>query len=233
MDKINKEKALQKVQSPSQEQDNLSSTTRIGLASGGALLAAAGIRKFKQTGWPLVAVGGAITLIGAIGKNPLALFKKRNKNQLRVNTSIMINKNREEVYDFWRNLENLPSFMDHIKEVKQISDTKSHWVANIQNADIEWDAEITQDEPGRLIAWRSLPGSEVQTEGRVEFKTRNKQTELTVSMQYEDKDGKIAKGFAALYHPIFKDQVKSELKRCKVKLETGLKPKIEAEPQTH
>lgn len=226
--KKTKEKAIKKVQSPSKE--NLGTPARVGLASGGAVLTYFGVRRIKENGWPLAAIGGALSLFALIGKNPLYLFNKKDKRRLQVKASTFINKNKEEVYEFWRHLENLPSFMDHIKEIHQVSDSRSHWVANLQHINLEWDAEITEDVPGSVIAWRSMPDSEVQTQGRVEFRSRNKGTDLTVNLQYADETGQIAKEFASLYKPVFKNEVKAELKRCKIKLETGLKPKLEAQP---
>lgn len=221
---------LQKIQEPSNEK--LNTYERIGVASGGALIAFAGFRNLRR-GWPLAVIGTAVAISGIAGKNPLYAVNKRSSKQLQVKTSIIINKSKEEVYDFWRNLENLPSFMEHIKEVKTLHDKRSHWTAELQNVEVEWDAEITQDTRGRRIGWQSLPGSDVETTGQVDFRDApdGNGTELTVVLEYADGSGQLAKSFASLYHPVFKDQVKEELKKCKSILESRKSTQVGPESQ--
>ena len=75
-----------------------------------------------------------------------------------------------DVYGFWRRLENLPRFMTHLDRVIETSDGKSHWVAvGPAGLAVEWDAEIINEVDNKLIAWRSLPGSDVVTAGSVNF----------------------------------------------------------------
>ena len=75
-----------------------------------------------------------------------------------------------EVYAFWRQLENLPRFMRHLVRVTETAEGQSHWVARgPAGVDVGWDAELVNDIPDRLIAWRSLPGSDVVTAGSVRF----------------------------------------------------------------
>ncbi|ELR68629.1 hypothetical protein C900_00173 [Fulvivirga imtechensis AK7] len=223
---------LQKVQEPSKE--NLNTYERIGVASGGALLSYIGIKNMRR-GWPLAVIGGALAIAGIAGKNPLYLVNNRSKKHLKVKTSILINKEKGEVYDFWRKLENLPTFMKHLKEVRELNDKKSHWKAELEGVDIEWDAEITRDIQGQRIGWRSLPGSEVQTTGQVEFRDAagNKATQLTVTLEYADQTGKIAKAFASMYHPVFKDQIEDELNECKRILETRKVQEPKTQPHGH
>src|SRR4051812_22284164 len=78
-----------------------------------------------------------------------------------VKKSIIINRSPEELYRFWRDFENLPRFMNHLESVRVLDDKRSHWVAKAPaGTSVEWDAEIIEDRPGELIAWRSLAGSE-------------------------------------------------------------------------
>src|SRR5829696_5712735 len=89
---------------------------------------------------------------------------------VRVKASTTIRKPREEVYSFWRNLSNLPRFMAHLESVDVSSDGRSHWRATgPAGMTVEWDAEIVEDRPGNLIAWRSLPGGDVVHSGIVGF----------------------------------------------------------------
>lgn len=84
--------------------------------------------------------------------------------------TIIIERSPEDLYGFWRNMENLPQIMRHVREVRVLDDTRSHWVVRTPTgATAEWDAEITEDEPNRRLAWRSLPGAQVDNAGEVRF----------------------------------------------------------------
>ncbi|HTU99189.1 MAG TPA: SRPBCC family protein, partial [Luteitalea sp.] len=77
---------------------------------------------------------------------------------VRVRDAIHLQRSVSEVYGYWRRLESLPTFMDHLIEVREDGD-RSHWVAaGPAGVRVEWDAELIADEPERLISWRSLPG---------------------------------------------------------------------------
>lgn len=222
-------KAIKQLQEPSGEK--LNTYERVGVASGGALLAFLGLKNMRR-GWPLALLGGALAASGIAGKNPLYFVNSRSKKHLKVKTSIVINKEADEVYNFWRKLENLPTFMKHIKEISTINNKQSHWKADLNGVELEWDAEITADVRGERIGWRSLPGSEVQTSGQVDFKRApGNGTELKVVLEYADDAGKIAKAIASAYHDVFRDQVREDLEQCKKTLETRKAPET-AKTQT-
>src|SRR5262245_18242709 len=83
---------------------------------------------------------------------------------------VTINRAAPELYAFWRNLSQLPQFLAHLKEVREIDHRKSHWAARgPMGISVEWDAEIITDTPNEVISWRSLPGSDVDTAGSVHF----------------------------------------------------------------
>ena len=86
--------------------------------------------------------------------------------------AVRINAPVEDVFAFWQNYDNFPRFMSHLKEVRDMGDGRSHWVANgPADVPVEWDAQITEMRPNRVIAWESLPGSEVYNAGRVRFES--------------------------------------------------------------
>jgi len=89
-------------------------------------------------------------------------------------------------YDQWTQFEQFPQFMEGIVEVKQLDDTHLQWVADIDGERKEWKAEVTEQEPDRVIAWRSVEG--LENSGRVEFEPIDKGTRVSVAMQY-DADG--------------------------------------------
>src|SRR4029453_1971994 len=91
---------------------------------------------------------------------------------LHVTKSVTINRPREAVYQFWRDFANLPQFMAHVQSVVSIGDKRSHWVvAAPAGQTVEWDAEVVDDRPNELLAWRSLEGSDIRHEGSVRFDT--------------------------------------------------------------
>jgi uncharacterized membrane protein len=106
---------------------------------------------------------------------------------LQVERSVTINRSAADLYTFWRNLENLPRFMQHLETVRVQGPTRSHWVANAPGgAVVEWDAEIVEERENELIAWRSLPGSQVDAAGSVRFHpaTGGRGTVVTARLEY-------------------------------------------------
>jgi len=152
---------------------------------------------------------------------------------IRVDKAITIDKPREELYAFWRNLENLPRFMKHLRAVTQVNSKLSHWVADGPNGKVvEWDAEINSEEPNERIGWRSLPGSEVDTAGSVHFKPApgGRGTEVVVELQYNPPAGVLGAAVAKLMGRDPANQVAEDLRRLKQILETGEIATIEGQP---
>src|SRR5215813_8452629 len=113
---------------------------------------------------------------GAAAKGPSNQYDAEMKgavaeiNGIRVEKSVIINRERSDLYHFWRNFRNLPQIMNHLQEVRELSPTRSHWVAKAPaGIKVEWDAEITCDQENELIAWRSLEGATVANAGSVRF----------------------------------------------------------------
>ncbi|MDP7706413.1 SRPBCC family protein [Mycobacterium sp. TY815] len=130
----------------------------------------------------------------------------------------------EYVYGFWRNLENLPTFMHHLQSVTTAQDGCSHWIANSPvGQPVQWDAQITEDLPGKRIAWQSLPGSGIENSGCVDFTPdpTGKSTEVRVTMAYQMPGGALGKAAATLLGESPDQQVNDDLRRFKQILETG------------
>lgn len=143
---------------------------------------------------------------------------------LRAMRSIAINCPREEVYQFWRDVENLPRFMHHLQSVRTAGPGRSHWVSSAPGGTtVEWDSEITVDHPGELIAWRSLEGSEVENAGTVRFETRpgGRGTIVRVELEYWPPGGIAGAAWASLFNQSPQQQLHDDLQRLKQVLETG------------
>src|ERR1043166_3427004 len=88
----------------------------------------------------------------------------------KIETSVTINRPPDEIYSFWRQLENLSRFLRHIQSVTQTGDGISHWVMKTSRGKmLEWDARIIEDKPGQMISWQSLEGADVDNAGSVWF----------------------------------------------------------------
>jgi uncharacterized membrane protein len=137
--------------------------------------------------------------------------------------SITIQRAPETVYQFWRDLENLPRFMAHLEAVREDADGSVWRAKGPLGTTIEWRAEITLDRPNEALAWRSLEGTQVPNRGVVRFKPgpAGKGTELTVELKYEPPAGALGAAFAKLFGEEPGQQIAGDLRRLKQVLETG------------
>ena len=88
-----------------------------------------------------------------------------------VERAVIVDKPAEELYAFWRSFENAPRFMENVVSVEPREGSRSRWLAHPPGtrAALEWDAEVTDDRPAELIAWRAVGGTPLVASGRVEF----------------------------------------------------------------
>ena len=143
---------------------------------------------------------------------------------VKVEESVTINRPVLEVYRFWRNFENLPRFMDHLESVTVIDDTRSHWVAKgPAGTKVEWDAIIHNEVSDELIAWRSLPGAEVNNAGSVHFTPTpdGTGTDVRVVLSYEPPGGMVGVAVAKLLGEEPSKQVADDLRRFKQVMDSG------------
>jgi uncharacterized membrane protein len=141
-----------------------------------------------------------------------------------VGRSVTINRPREALYAFWRDFNNLPQFMHNVHSVTIQDRTRSHWIiAAPAGKTVEWDSQITQDEPGRLIAWQSLEGASVRNSGQVEFldSPDGRGTVVRVTLTYDPPAGAVGKLVAKLFQKEPKVQARQDLRRFKQLMETG------------
>lgn len=138
---------------------------------------------------------------------------------------ITINRPVEEVYAFWRQLENLAKFMRHVESVTQTDRLHSHWAVSSPRCKLmHWDAEIIEDKPNEMISWKSLPGADVDNAGSVWFKPSGTGTEVKIAMKYDPPAGKIGAALAKLFGADVDAQLEEDLLRLKTLLETGQVP---------
>jgi uncharacterized membrane protein len=151
-----------------------------------------------------------------------------------VEQSVTINKPVDELYAFWRNLENLPRVMSHLQLVDVTGEGRSRWVAKAPaGRTVEWYAEIINDVPNKVIGWRSIEGSEVVNAGSVNFDPQpgDRGTIVRVHLQYEPPGGKLGSWIAWLFGEEPSIQVRDDLRRFKQLLETGEVATAEGQPR--
>ena len=150
--------------------------------------------------------------------------ERRQSRAIRVKKSITINGSPEEAYRFWRDFENLPRFMAHLESVRVLDDRRSYWKAKAPlGATVEWMAEIIEDRPNELIAWRSTEEADVPNFGQVRFSPApgGRGTEIHVELQYDPPGGIIGATVAKLFGEEPSQQVDGDLRRFKQVLEVG------------
>jgi uncharacterized membrane protein len=143
---------------------------------------------------------------------------------MRASKSVTINRPRDDVYKFWRDFENLPSFMQHLMSVTATGDGRSRWVARAPaGATVEWTAEILEDRAGSLISWRSLAGSDISNEGSVRFvdAPADRGTEIRVELSYDAPAGSAGALVAKIFGEEPNQQLRDDLRRFKQVMETG------------
>jgi uncharacterized membrane protein len=139
----------------------------------------------------------------------------------------------EEVFSFWRNFQNLSFFMKDLKEVEVLSLVLSRWTMELESGvKATWEAEITSERKNEMIAWQSLPGSEVVTRGSVWFSPAPQGMGCVVSlvMDYEAPGGKVTELVTKLSGEDGDTLLQVNLRRLKAYLETGEVPTIEGQP---
>lgn len=178
--------------------------------------------KRQRTTIALAAVAG-ITALDLVHSLSLTRDGAQAKG-MEMKRAITVDRSPEELYRFWRDFGNLPRFMSHLQSVQVTGDRRSHWKTSAPlGKTVEWDAEITDDRPNEMIAWRSLPGADVKNEGVVHFVSApgGRGTEVRVEMRYNLPGGRIGKTIAALFEESPERQVYDDLRSLKQIIETG------------
>jgi uncharacterized membrane protein len=217
---------------------NVGRTERLISGAAGLAIGVLGIRKKRLR--PLLlpiaggllsrAVSGRCAVNRALGRNtaegdrvsPVASVGRGQGTK--VEQSITIDRPVWEVFQFWRNFENLPRFMDHLESVTVVDEDRSHWVAKAPaGTRVEWDAVIHNEIENELIAWRSLPGADVNNAGSVHFASHEQGngTTVTVVLSYEPPAGKLGEAVAKLFGEEPSNQVADDLRRLKQVMEAA------------
>jgi len=208
---------------------------------GGAASVLWGLSRGGLPGLALAGLGTALIYRGASGYCPMyarmghssadasdrgLLGRGRAAEPVHLHSAITIDKDPRQLFDFWRDFSRLPQIMQHLLEVRPLEGGRSHWVAQLpMGRRLEWDAEITEEIPGERIAWRSLPGADVDSEGEVRFRAgpQGRGTEVEVDLRYRPPGG--AAGMAARFvGGLSETLLREDLRRFKRVMEAGEVP---------
>ena len=171
------------------------------------------------------AVTGHCEVNRALGRNS-ARPEGRTDEQgggTKIEQAVVVNRPRDELFHFWRQLDNLPRFMDNLESVTVLDQRRSHWVAKGPvGTRVEWDAEIHNEIEDEIIAWRSLPGSDIDQAGSVQFTpAHGGGTDVRVVMRYAAPAGKTGDAIAHLLGDDPERQVADDLRRFKQVMEAN------------
>jgi uncharacterized membrane protein len=137
---------------------------------------------------------------------------------------VTIARPRDEIYDFWRDFSNLALVMENVERVDTIDRKRSHWVVKAPGGRrVEWDSVVTDDDPGRLIAWQSVEGADVTSSGRIEFldAAPGRGTMVRATIAYDPPAGVVGEWIAKILQREPNVQARRDLRRLKQYLETG------------
>jgi len=203
-------------------------------ALGGAALVVWGAKKLSREHHPvgaLLATTGASLIWRSTRDTRARLGGSRGTG---VEESVAINRGPDELYEFWRNLELIPMIMPQLASVEIVGHRRSHWIATGPAGwRTEWYADIINDIPNQLLAWRTVEGSELVSAGSVHFEAGpvGRGTVVRVKLQYDPPGGKLGAAFAWAFGEEPSDVIREGLRRFKQLMETGEIPTTEGQPR--
>lgn len=174
--------------------------------------------------------GGARAGVGQ--KNPRAKITVPGNRGIKVVRAVTILQPADVIYRFWRETTNLTQVIHHEATITATSDLESHWVVSAPFGTVKWDSLIINDDPGKLIVWRSRTGGDVDHAGSVRFEAApgDEGTEVTVALEYDPPGGKIGAAIAKFTRDSASSQIYDALRRLKALLEAGEIPSTRGQP---
>lgn len=228
---------------------NVGEIERVVSILGGSMMVVGGVRRLSLPGLLMAGLGGALIHRGSTGQ--CGLYKALGvttvaeqagvrhvlsnplNQRIRVERSVTVGKPVAEVYAFWRSLENLPRFMDHLESVTVVDTHRSTWRAKApRGRTVEWNADIVEEEINRKIAWKSVEGADIPNAGQVLFEEApGGGTTVHVVLAYDPPAGIFGALVAKLFGEEPTSTVKEDLRRFKQIMEAGEAPTVEGQPR--
>ncbi|MES3016519.1 MAG: SRPBCC family protein [Bacteroidota bacterium] len=224
-DNINVSSLRENLSGIQSEIPNVDVSERILSVLGGVYLTYKSLKTLKKH--PFIGIqeaiaGGLLIYRGATGYCPVYNVLDKDgtdPDAINITETFIVDRPREEVYAFWRRLENLPRFMKHLASVDEYDEKNSHWRANLPGEilKLNWNAEITREDENNYIGWQSVEGSMVENAGKVTFHDalNGSGTELTVDISYFPPAGSLGQGIARLLNGLFEKAVREDVTNFK------------------
>jgi uncharacterized membrane protein len=200
-------------------ESTLGSSTAFRVA--GAALALYGLTRRGRLATMLRTVGTGL-LLGSVGRARLGIpgSSLDRRRAVDIQKTLHIDAPVAQVYAFWTNYENFPLFMSHVREVEDLGEGRSHWsVSGPGGVPIEWDAVLTEQAAGEVIAWRSEPGSMLENAGIIRFSPSGAGTRVELRVCYHPPAGGAGQAVAELLGSDPRAQLNEDLGRMKSLLE--------------
>lgn len=221
-----------------QGQTEAGETERWASLIGGGAMVLMGLSQRSLRGVLMAVAGGGLIYQGATKQSTIKQAQQAITGSvsqaIKVEKTVTIDKPASELYHFWHNLENLPTFMKHLKSVKVYDAKRSHWIASGPlGTSVEWDADIIEDRENEFISWASVEGADIDNSGFVRFKKApaDRGTEVKVVMEYNPPGGALTATFAKLFGEEPEQQIGDELRRFKMLMEAGEIATNEGQPR--
>jgi uncharacterized membrane protein len=147
-----------------------------------------------------------------------------HSRHVRVEQAVTINRSIEDVFRYWHDFQNFPTFMRHLESVEVLGNGRTRWRAKAPaGTTVEWEAETVIDRENEWIAWRSIEGSQIENSGSVRFQRAPgaRGTEVRVQLEYHPPAGLVGRAVAWMFGEEPSQQVKDDLRRFKQLMETG------------
>jgi uncharacterized membrane protein len=219
-------KPMEEITNQSDKQIQASDTERWASLIGGGALVLLGLQQRSLRGALMAIAGGGLIYQGATKQSTIQQAQEAiGMNQsIKVKKTVTIDKPADELYRYWHNFENLPTFMKHLKSVTVHDNKRSHWVASAPlGQSVEWDAETIEDRENQLISWASVAGADIDNSGFVRFQPApgGRGTEVKVVLEYNPPGGAVGAAVAKLFGEEPQQQIGDELRRFKMLMEAG------------
>lgn len=224
---------------------NVGDWERLASLGGGCALALLGLEARSTKGLLMLALGGGLIYRGLTGhchlydllgvhtnapENPHASIA--SGQGVHVVHSVTIQQPAKKLYEYWRDLKNLPSFMRHVDGVEILGPTTSKWRVETSLGPVEWIADIIADVPGQTISWRSRDNSTVACAGSIHFKElpELRATQVDLNLRYDAPGARAESVIASLFGQSPQQFIREDLRRFKQLMETGEIPTTKGQP---
>lgn len=226
---------------------NVGTIERVASLAGGLAMIAWGLRRRSRAGLGMAMTGASLVwrgisgwcaLYGTLGVDRATRGREagdgtRGNLGVKVERELLFEDPPGKLYAFWRDFRNLPSIMPSVRRVTVDPDGRSHWVVNgPAGTTSEWDAEVINDRPGELIAWRTVSGA-VAHAGSVHFEPQpTGGTRVRVSLQYDPPGGELTHLVSALFGADPGQRIAEDLQRFKEAMERAAQDRDGLQPAT-